>query len=650
MTNQVTSFRELLDTTYPVTLFEGRQKPQGKALEPSYRKFLSKISSMIVTENKNTVLMTPCRLKNGYRKDDNVLEINQLFFDIDDSQGKTFEDLTELISQFAGVIHTTFSHEETNPRYRIALPLSRPVLAHEWVRIRENFLLFNPEINKLIDHACKEPSRAFYLFSAPPERVSSANFFVSMGIPIDPDHFSPNYLDLDYKSEPKTHDKLSLGGIKEGSRNSSLASFLGGLINRGLTQQQTILRCLQWNETLQPPLDEKELMATVHSIWRRHLSNPNNGSSAETFQSKINEFTLIPAAALLQERPKPREYLIDSFLPKRIVAGLFAPGGAGKSTFALTTAVSLAGGIDLLDTFRVQVAGTVVILSGEDDKEEMQRRLHRITADLSDSEKTLVGKNLHILDLADQFPLFTEKPSHGEVEMTAVPELVASAIERSIGSVDLIIIDPASRFRGGEENIASDTTRFVQTLQYLRDRLNTTIWVAHHVNKGAKINGANQNNARGSSALIDGIRLGFELNVYERGDAIKLFGDEVADTELLNLRCIKSNYGPSTEPLILQRQSDGTLSLFNQNPADAKRNRLLKLIQESGLTKTQFRDHHAGVKKPLGLSEKSMMAVIRSLVAEGLVNAPERGVMELTTRGMSLVAVDVKMGDNRAGE
>ena len=234
--------------------------------------------------------------------------------------------------------------------------------------------------------------------------------------------------------------------------------------------------------------------------------------------------------------------------------------------------------------------------------------------------------------------------------MTEVPQAIAQAIEEKLGDVSLIIVDPASRFRGGEENLAADTTRFVQALQYLRDRLRATIWLVHHVNKGARVNGANQNNARGSSALIDGLRLGYELNVIEASDVKKLYGDSVAGTELLSLRSIKSNYGKSAEPITLQRNQDGTLALFAQNPEDSRKVSLLKVIQTTNLTKTQFRDRYAGVKGVLGLSEKALMSAIGDLVNEGLVKAPERGVMTLTQEGLYFIGQGSATGDQRAVE
>jgi RecA-family ATPase len=394
------------------------------------------------------------------------------------------------------------------------------------------------------------------------------------------------------------------------------------------------------------------LLATHRSIWARHIRNhPSAVQQIEvvkTVGDEFGRFELIPAERLLGTQPKPREYVVENFLPRKIVAGLFAPGGAGKSTFTLATAVSVSSASPLFGVYSVGRPGKVVLISGEDDREEIQRRLHRLTGSLTECERRLVGRNLHVLDLADAFELFTEKPAHGEVLLTGVPEAIASSIESSVGSVDLIIVDPASRFRGGEENSAGDTTRFVQALQYLRDRLGACVWVIHHVSKAARGTSANSNNARGSSALIDGLRLGYELTVLDRSEAVKLFGDAAGEGDLLTLRCVKSNYGKAPEPIFLRRNGDGTLSKFDEKTGDVRDKKLLAKIHEAGLTKSQFRDRFAGVSGEFGLSEKSLVKAIESLVSAGLVDAPDRARMRLTEQGRLRLGLGDRMDSQRA--
>ena len=651
MNTQTKRFHDLLDVKYSATLFAGVKNPKGKKIDLPYRKFLKKISTLIETDQKDTVLISPCKLSDDYRADKNVIEVNQFAFDIDDPKGLSFDELTDMISSYAGYIHTTHSHRKDNQRYRVVLPLTDPVTRDEWYEARQNFLFFNPGLARIVDPVCKEPSRAYYLWSAPPNQAEHANFFVSMGAPIDPESLFSGLSAVKGKESRIAFEELVKGGITEGSRNECLASYVGGLIHRGLSHDETLARCREWNKTLKPPLDDDELYVTHQSIWGRHLTKPQNSKAPVANQDlkKISsDFQLISASTLLREKPKPREFLIEGFLPKNIVAGLIAAGGVGKSNLTLRVCISVAAGIPLFGKFSVKTPNKVVIVSGEDDKNEISRRLHRITETLDERERQLVGENLHILDLADRFELFTMKPSHGEVEITDVPSHIASVIEREIGTVGLIVIDPAARFRGGEENLAADTTRFVQALQYFRDHFSTAVWLVHHANKGALLNGSSTNNARGSSALVDGLRLVYELNVIGPSELKKLFGEIEGATELLWLRSIKSNYGPACEPISLQRNQDGTLTVFGQSPEDARKKQLLRVIETAGLTKTQIRARYGGVQNALGLSEKALMAAIAGLVAEGLVTAPERGVVTLTKGGLGLIYESIPAGNEGA--
>ena len=651
MSSLATSFKQLLDTQYPTTLFTSVKEPQGKQIHISYRKFLTELSNLILNESKDVPLLSPCKLDGEYRSDKNVIGINQLIFDIDHPKSQSFEGIIELLGHYAGAVHTTFSHEKNNPRYRVLLPLTRAVTKDEFSLLRENFLFCNPELEQIIDQACKDPARAFYLWSSPPERASCAQFFALIGTPINPNHFLNHALAASTSTHTRSFENLAKGGITEGGRNNALAAYLGGLINRGLPEEETLARCREWNFTLVPPLDDSELRATVNSIWKRHRSNSaNNTLAAQQVASALvqKQFNLISANQLLGTPPKPREYLIDGFLPKKIVCGLFAAGGTGKSFLSLSIAVSLASGAPLFGKFWVSKPGKVVIVSGEDDSEEIQRRLHRITASLPPESKTLLGRNLHIIDLADQFELFTQKPAHGEVSITGVPNSISESIKNKIDGAELLIVDPASRFRGGEENLAADTTRFVQSLQLLRDHLQASILIVHHTNKSASINGASQNNARGSSALIDGIRLGYELSLIDGQTVSKFYGEQPPGVSLLSLRSVKSNYGPGLEPLTLKRNTDGTLSEFGQSPRDFLRRRLLSAIRAGSLSKTQFREKFGGVNGTFGLSEKALIRELDALSKRGLILIPLREPMTLTTAGTVLISPTTHTGDERA--
>lgn len=384
----------------------------------------------------------------------------------------------------------------------------------------------------------------------------------------------------------------------------------------------------------------------INNLRDKGIALPNDASNdAHNEPTLIEEkagapkFQLIPASDLLASPPPPRDWVIKNFLSSKIVAAIIAPGGAGKSYLAMHIAVSTASGSSLFSKFLPTKPSKVVFISGEDDKVELQRRIHAVTQDLPGSVKASISTNIFFIDFADSFELFTNKSMTGEVFMTDTPRMLVDCIKETVGDeVDLVIVDPISRFRGGEENSAADTTRFVQVLQFIRDKLNATVLTLHHVNKGAKSNGSSQNNARGSSAFIDGVRLVYELNVLSDEEIKKLYGSPLIMPRLLTLSTVKTNYGSPIDPLVLSKRIDGSLELFNIPAGEHQKLAILQEITVSSLTKTQFKETYGDVNGKFGLSEKALVKKLDDYERENLIEIPNRMPMKLTKLGEALVA------------
>jgi RecA-family ATPase len=624
-------------------LFNNIKSVTAKQAHKTLRSITRQLSTPIESIDKDTLLIGPYRLgPEQKRANQNIEAISALVFDIDRPKGYTFDDIVALTSGYFGVVHTTWSHTPEQPRYRVVIHLKEEICAADFTAVRDNFLLFNSELAAIVDTACSDISRAYYWFSYPPEKANEAQCCVLMGNLLDPSSLkTPKYVDQTRDQNSIFQSKLQTilqGGTTEGSRNKHLASLVGGLIKKGLTRTETYNEANQWNQTLSPPLPSEELERTHNSIWNTHLRNNPNGELilGQTHASNAKRFSLIPAAGLLATLPPRRDWVIDGFLPSKIVAAVIAAGGTGKSYLAMHIAVCVASGTALFGKHQPRSAAKVVFISGEDDQHELQRRLHKVVAGLSPQARLLVNQNLQFIDLADSFELFTERNNKGEIDITKIPGLICHQVTNQIGSdIGLVIVDPVARFRGGEENLAADATRFVQSLQQIRDQLNTSVLCLHHVNKGAG-SGGSQNNARGSSAFIDGVRLVFQLNTLLEPEIRKLYGRSSTLPQLLSLQSVKSNYGKPAEPMVLARRDDGSLELFDVIAEDHQKNDLIKEIEVCKLSKTQFKELFGGVKKKFGLAEKALLEKLEQLNREGLVTIPNRGVMTVTESGKKL--------------
>jgi RecA-family ATPase len=626
-------------------LFNNIKSITAKQAHKSLRSITRQLSTPIESTEKDTLLIGPYKLgPEQKRANRNIESVSALVFDIDEPRGYTFDDIIALTSDYFGVLHTTWSHTIDQPRYRVVLHLKEEICATDFVAVRDNFLFFNSELASIVDAACSDISRAYYWFSYPPEKANEAQCCVLMGGLLDPSNLkTPKFVGHAQSGNKifQSHLQTVLeGGTTEGSRNKHLASLVGGLIAKGLTRRETYNTAMEWNESLTPPLPSNEVERTHNSIWNTHLrNNPDSDMAGKQRQKdQAERFSLIPAVSLLATLPPKRDWIIQDFLPSKIVAAVIAAGGTGKSYLAMHIAVCVASGTPLFGRHQPRSAAKVVFISGEDDQHELQRRLHKVVSGLSQQARSIVNQNLQFIDLADSFELFTEKNNKGEVDITKIPSLICDQIISQVGpDIGLVIVDPVARFRGGDENFAADATRFVQALQQIRDQLNTSVLCLHHVNKGAGT-GGNQNNARGSSAFIDGVRLVFQLNSLDEKEVKKSYGSPLILPQLLTLQSVKSNYGKPAEPMILARRDDGSLELFDVIAKDHQQNDLLKEIEVCNLSKTQFKEFYGGVNKKFGLAQKALLEKIEQLNREGFITTPSRGVMTVTESGKKLTS------------
>lgn len=589
---------------------------------------------------KDTLLFGPYKLKeNTTRGNANVEEISLLVFDIDDPQGKSFDDIKVLIKKYDCVIHTTWSHTNENPRYRLIIRLKSKVSPLDYDLVRKGFMFFNSELSGLFDKACSDISRSYYLYCFSENNKGLATFFINKGEPLDPDLIK---LSPSNDTNVKTDFHSVANGVKKGGRNDALVVYVGGLIGRGDSYEQCLEGVKKWNQNNEPPLELNELTRTLDNIWNKHHKNSNVQAINTPFQSfapEKKQYKIVRAEDLLATLPLPRKWVIDDFLPRNIVAALIAAGGSGKSYLAMNLAISVASGGILFNKFMPSKEGKVVFISGEDDIAELQRRLHWSTSSLPKHVVERIGKNINFVDLADTFEAFTEKNRAGEVHMTNSVTNLISSIKESVGSeVDLIIVDPVSRFRGGEENLAVDTTRFVQALQMFTSQLNATVLCLHHVNKGAKSNGTGQNNARGSSALVDGVRLVMELNQLSEDEVKKLYGDTQVKLNILNLHCVKTNYTKPFEPIALNKGENGCLEVMTMVAGDHIKVSILREIKKTSLTKSQFKETYGDAKGGMfRLSQKELVKKLEDFEKEGLIEIKEREPMTVTVKGEALI-------------
>lgn len=245
-----------------------------------------------------------------------------------------------------------------------------------------------------------------------------------------------------------------------------------------------------------------------------------------------------------------------AFMPAGKVAMLVAPGGTGKSQALVQLAVSVASGKPWLGTYNVKDPGPVLLALGEEDANEMHRRIRGAVDVVGWDAAPAVARNLHALSLCGERAMLVD--DEGKDTLFGKSLSAGLAAWPGVDGWRLIILDPASRFLGPEaETDNAQATRFIEAVERLT-RLpgQPTVLFAHHTNKSALAGDTDQGAARGSSGLTDGARWQANLNrcleettpeEAKKGKKGKLIPNEVI------LQVVKANHCPVAEPLRLKR-------------------------------------------------------------------------------------------------
>jgi hypothetical protein len=442
----------------------------------------------------------------------------------------------------------------------------------------------------------------------------------------------------------------------DGQRTAHLVGLAGSYLQRGFDVNQVIEHCLMWNERNTPPLDAEKVISTclsIDSTDARNHPDRHRGQGFLQLQPATPLFDLADARidSFLRTPPPPMRWVLEGFLPLGIVAAIVSPGGVGKSQLLMQTSYSVATGIMLAGFWPVGEVGTVLMLCAEDSVDEIHRRVHRIHKQLgaamsADMIKQLAD-NFLIRSMTGMDVLLTQVSKSNEVSRTRLAEQLLLTAQQA-KNLKLIIIDPAARFRGGDENSNLHGTQFVQTLEYLALNTGATVLVAHHVGKGAnKSQETTQDASRGASSFTDGIR--WQLALTSLTSPTKGYSGlpKGARHLYMEAKLVKTNYtAPQPEVLLirgedgyLQATTDPMVATTNLMQAQSNQKALLRIIQKApqGITRRQLEALHGGVEKNLGISQKGLRDVIEIARFEGLVEGASGKPLRLTAMGIDLI-------------
>lgn len=448
---------------------------------------------------------------------------------------------------------------------------------------------------------------------------------------------------------PATLTQLMQTVCVDGERTHHLTRLAGALISSGLGDDDCLARCEQWNAANTPPLSTGKVIATLASI--RAADRRNNPAR---YPAPISHVPLFPLSEgrigrFVSSAPPPRRWLVHELVVLGKVGAVVAPGGSGKSQWLLQLAATVATGLDFAGHWKAGEVGGVLMFCAEDDTDELHRRVYRIvtrmTQDGHAGKLTDLVNNLHVFSTVGVETLLTKRKSQRDVESTIVVDrIVASAAE--IPDLKLIVIDPVSRFRGGEENSNEDATRFVEALEAIAQRTGASVMVAHHASKFSQNNqDVGQSASRGASALTDGLRWQMNLSPPTDKQASECGVQREHIKRYVNAAVTKTNYSAIPEAVLLERGDDGYLTAVSaaalKGDADLKSIRMVLSIMAklgTGMTTRALEYHCAGITGPAKMSKHRFREVLKLASARGFVNIAPRKPILFTPQGRELLS------------
>ena len=251
----------------------------------------------------------------------------------------------------------------------------------------------------------------------------------------------------------------------------------------------------------------------------------------------------INIAGAFAHKSPPLDFLIPGFLAGT-VGVLTAPGGSGKSFFALQLCVSVAceaEGGNLLG-LAVSRHGPTLYLSAEDPELVLRHRLFALGRFLPPAAKKAVENQMTVQSLVGA-GLDLGNPRH-----------LARLYEVCAGGLRLAVIDTLSRCHRAEENNNEQMAELMGGLERVAVETGTSILLIHHTGKSESM-GDLAMAARGASALVHNARWCGFLARPTKSETEQ--GYDAA-------RCVKfgtskQNYGPPLPEHWYERRDGGVL-------------------------------------------------------------------------------------------
>lgn len=421
------------------------------------------------------------------------------------------------------------------------------------------------------------------------------------------------------------------GSVNAGGRNNFLISAAGYFLSHGLTSSALfdVLKLVNQVKCV-PPLGEQEVGAVASSASR--YSKPIIGANS-------NVLSLSSGCINFQQQPNsPRPTVWGELLFRGKYAALAGPGGVSKTMLAIGLATQVALGEAWAG--KAVSKGASLLILGEEDKDEVNRRFNAMIADrlVPDRDEVIklvrsipaAGSNIQLVKLAQGEATPTQL---GDRIIELATELAAEAGEL----VQLIVLDHARLVGAGDSNDASHVTELTRVLTYVAQQTNACVLLIGHSPKsvhGKAAEDLSQADFAGSSAYVDNARSAFLMTTLKKDDAKRFGVPETARSQYVRFDVMKNNYGPTGEVTYFLRRHDPvwqvsvlepvTLQPKQKTPVATTKQKVLDDLNQciaagKHFSRSGFTQRRSGKDGPIGVSEKELRVLVEEMLEDGLL-------------------------------
>ena len=345
-----------------------------------------------------------------------------------------------------------------------------------------------------------------------------------------------------------------------------------------------------------------------------------------------------------------QHFLIGDTIPLGVPVVFAAAGDSGKGMMTLDLAMKVASGASMQSAFGGLVAehGDVILITAEDDKDEMHRRISRLDPSKYREHYEHKLRVLPLPNLGGVFPIM-QKFDNTYLMGEEFSRIYDQMLEME--TLKLIIIDPMASFVHADVNAdPAAGAAFMGLLAQMATETGATVMVNHHMakirdNEPVTTPEQARNLIRGTSAIVDGVRSAFAVWSVDEGTGRQRCRDlqlDYARNAVFDGAVVKSN-GPANREIRHFIRNPDT-GLLEDRSVDIRSLAMSSAVRERITHVVDFvrmRENDGRAVTQGGTNDGLYNAVHESVLTEPCVIALKNGGKESTIKGTITQALEM---------